>query len=176
MSYSALPDLTLESFRRNARVNQFLLEALTPEDFALSDGQGGWTIERHLRHMAGFRVGWLWNLSRDHAMPLLDETQKDEDGDPMWRWQNSPPTELGAAFTAGDEAALTAVQAHLTSGEPFNDAWNEGAYRSHPAHFLQHIIVHDSHHRGQVLSLLRLGGHSKEDMDRLDDHWAIWRE
>ena len=51
-------DFLLESFRRNARVNQAVLAALTPEDFALSDGRGGWTIERHLRHLAGFRVGW----------------------------------------------------------------------------------------------------------------------
>jgi len=169
-------DLLLESFRRNARVNEVLLSALTPGDFALSDGRGGWTVERHLRHMAGFRVGWLCNLSREYAAPLLDHTKKDTDGDPQWRWQDSPPAELGAAFAAGDEAAVAAVQAHLASGEPFADPWKEGAYTSNPAHFLQHTIVHDSHHRGQILSLLRQGGRTQEQMDKLDDHWAIWRE
>ncbi|MFC4640440.1 DinB family protein [Deinococcus hohokamensis] len=169
-------DLLLESFRRNARVNAALLSALTPTDFELSDGRGGWTVERHLRHMAGFRVGWLWNLARDYADPLLDHTQKDADGDPQWRWQNSPPAELGEAFAAGDDAAVKAVQAHLASGEPFADPWKEGAYASNPAHFLQHTIVHDSHHRGQVMSLLRLGGRTPEEMDALDNHWAIWRE
>ncbi|WP_104989665.1 DinB family protein [Deinococcus sp. NW-56] len=169
-------DLLLESFRRNGRVNEALLNALVPADFDLSDGRGGWTIGRHLRHMAGFRVGWLHNLSREHAAPLLDPTQQDADGDPQWRWHDSPPTELAAAFAAGDEAAVTAVQAHLASGEPFADPWNEGGYRSHPAHFLQHTIVHDSHHRGQIMALLRLGGRTKEQMDALDEHWAIWRE
>lgn len=173
-----MTDLPLlhESFRRNARVNQTLLSALSPADFALSDGQGGWTVERHLRHMAGFRVGWLWNLSREYAMPLLDHTKTDADGDPQWRWQDSPPADLGAAFAAGDEAALGAVQAHLESGEPFADPHGEGAYRANPAHFLQHTIVHDSHHRGQIMALLRQGGHTPEQMERLDDHWAIWRE
>ncbi|WP_102125253.1 DinB family protein [Deinococcus planocerae] len=170
------PTLLLESFRRNGRVNGMLLSALTPADFDLSDGQGGWTVERHLRHMAGFRVGWLWNLSREHAGPLLDPTQKDADGDPLWRWQNSPPSELAAAFAAGDEAALEAVRSHLASGEPFADPWQEGAYRSNPAHFLQHTIVHDAHHRGQVMALLRLGGRTPEGMEALDEHWAIWRE
>lgn len=169
-------DLLLESFRRNGRVNAFLLGALSGDDFDLSDGRGGWTVERHLRHMAGFRVGWLWNLSREHAEPLLDHSRQDADGDPMWRWQECPPSELGEALTAGDEAAIKAVQAHLASGEPFADSWNEGAYQSNPAHFLQHTIVHDSHHRGQIMSLLRLGGHSKEQMDALENHWAIWRE
>ncbi|MDV6373124.1 DinB family protein [Deinococcus arenicola] len=173
-----MTDLTLlhESFARNGRVNTFLLEALADAEFGLSDGQGGWTVEKHLRHMAGFRVGWLWNLSRVHAGPLLDLTQKDEDGDPQWRWHNCPPGELAEAFKAGDEAALKAVQAALTENRAFEDPWKEGAYASNPAHFLQHTIVHDSHHRGQVLALLRLGGRTPEDMDALDNHWAIWRE
>ena len=166
----------LESFHLNARVNRALLDALTPTDFDLNDRQGGWTVERHLRHMASFRVGWLWNLSREHAQPLLDPTLKDADGDPQWRWQDCAPAELAAAFTAGDEAAVKAVEAHMTSGEPFDDPWNEGAYQSHPAHFLQHTIVHDSHHRGQIMGLLRQGGRTAEEMDTLDNHWAIWRE
>lgn len=173
-----MTDLTLllEAFRRNGRVNQFLLDALGDADYELSDGRGGWTVGRHLRHMAGFRVGWLWNLSREHAAPLLDPTRKDADGDPLWRWQDSPPGELAAAFTAGDEAAVEAVQDALASGQPFADPYSEGAYRSNPAHFLQHTIVHDSHHRGQIMALLRMGGRTPEQMDALDEHWAIWRE
>lgn len=173
-----MTDLSLlhESFRRNGRVNDFLLNALTDADFKFSDGQGGWTVEKHLRHMAGFRVGWLWNLSRAHAEPLLDLTRKDEDGDPLWRWQDSPPDELTAAFRAGDDAALKAVQAALDEHRSFEDPHGEGAYASNPAHFLQHTIVHDSHHRGQVMALLRLGGRTAEDMDTLDNHWAIWRK
>ena len=77
---------------------------------------------------------------------------------------------------AGDEAALAAVRAHLASGEPFADPWQEGAYRSSPAHFLQHTIVHDAHHRGQVMALLRLGGRTPDGMEALDEHWAIWRQ
>ena len=33
--------LLLEAFRRNARVNDTLIAALTPEEFALTDGRGG---------------------------------------------------------------------------------------------------------------------------------------
>lgn len=53
----------------------------------------------------------------------------------------------------------------------------EGAYKSHPAHFLQHIIVHDAHHRGQIFSLLRQGGWAREQLGTLDDAtWPIWNE
>lgn len=159
--------LLLESFKRNARVNQFLLGQLTPEDLALSDGRGGWTLGHHLEHLANFRLGWLSAMSPAHAEGLSQLNSGDEQRDLQG---------LGQALIAGDEAALTAVKAHLESGEPFADPWNEGTYASNPAHFLQHTIVHDSHHRGQIMALLRLNGHSKEQMDQLEEHWAIWRE
>ena len=71
---------------------------------------------------------------------------------------------------------MKAVQAHLQSGEPFADPWHEGAYQSSPAHLLQYTIVHDSHHRGQIMALLRQGGRTPEQMNVLDGHWGIWRE
>jgi len=74
MPDTAVPDLMLEAFRRNARVNAALLSALTPDDYALSDGRGGWTVARHLSHIAAFRGGWLLNISPAHAEPLTGMT------------------------------------------------------------------------------------------------------
>ncbi|WP_339093967.1 DinB family protein [Deinococcus sp. VB343] len=165
-------DLLLESFVRNARVNEFLLGHLTEADLPLSDGHGGMTVGQHLSHIASFRGGWLAAISPEHAAAtgaLAGEK-------PIWEWQTDDLKALREMFTVGDRSALEAVMAHLQSGEPFADPWKEGAYGSNPAHFLQHTIVHDSHHRGQIMSLLRINGRSKEQMDELDAHWAIWRE
>ncbi|GAA3997899.1 DinB family protein [Deinococcus rubellus] len=164
-----MTELTLlhESFRRNGRVNDFLLDAITEADLALSDGRGGWTVGHHLTHMAGFRQGWLSNISPEHAEGLPTMTRGTELRDTQ---------ELAAAFKAGDEAALKAVHAALDEGRSFPDPWEEGTYQSSPAHFLQHTIVHDSHHRGQIMGLLRAGGHTAEEMNALDNHWAIWRK
>lgn len=160
--------LPTESFRRNARVNEALLAALTPPDLALGDGRGGWTVGEHLGHLAGFRLGWLSEISPPHTeeLPHLGHA----DGQSVWH-ATGTLEEIGAALRAGDRAAMDAVQAALGENRSFI-----GAYSSHPAHFLQHIIVHDSHHRGQVMTLLRQGGRTPEQMDALDDHWAIWRE
>ena len=168
-----IPDLLLESFHRNGRVNQALLAALTPADLSLSDGRGGWTVGQHLGHLAYFRPGWLSLISPADAQGLPEVVSGD--------WQHFElsadlPT-LAGAFRLGDEAALRAVQTALEEGRTFPDPHGEGTYQAHPAHFLQHIIVHDSHHRGQVMGLLRQGGRSAEDMDQLDSPlWAIWRE
>lgn len=169
-----LPDLLLEAYRRNGRVNAALLSALTPADFDLSDGRGGWTVGQHLGHLALFRVGWLGLISPADAQGLPEVVEGD--------WQNfalteRDPARLAEAFRLGDEAALRAVQLAVAEGRTFPDPYGEGTYQAHPAHFLQHIIVHDSHHRGQVMSLLRQGGRSAEQMEQLaSPMWAIWRE
>lgn len=168
-----IPELLLESFHRNARVNDTLLSALNPADLDLADGQGGWNVGQHLGHLADFRHGWLSLISPAQAEGLPTATKGD--------WQRFELAErdlskLAEVFRQGDEAAISAVTAQLASGKPFPDPYDEGTYPSNPAHFLQHIIIHDSHHRGQVMSLLRRSGRSKEQLSALDEHWSIWRE
>jgi len=162
---SELDALLSESFARNGRVNAALLAALTPGDLALKDGSEGNSVGELLAHLAGFRRGWLENISPPHAEGL---TKVDDDAD---------TAALGAAFSAGDAAALKAVQDALREGRIFDDPWKEGAYASNPAHFLQHTIVHDSHHRGQITTLLRRSGWTKERLEALEEAtWPVWRE
>ncbi|WP_407539600.1 DinB family protein [Deinococcus radiomollis] len=162
---SGLPALLAESFARNGRVNAALLAALSPADLSLEDGPEGNSIDELLAHMAGFRRGWLENISPPHAEGL---SKVNDDAD---------AAALGNAFSAGDAAALKAVQDALAEGRAFADPWKEGAYASNPAHFLQHTIVHDSHHRGQIASLLRRSGWPKERLEQLEEAtWPIWRE
>lgn len=167
-------DLLLETFHRNARVNGFLLGHLTTEDFSLSDGKGGDTVLQLLSHMASSRGGWLleMGLSPEHALEL----KKLAGHVSLWEWQASDPAEVQAMLAAGDRAVVNAVQTHVRAGEPFADPYAATAFPSNPAHFLLYIVIHDSHHRGQIMSLLRINGRSKEQMDELDAHWAIWRE
>lgn len=165
------PELTLllESFNRNAHVNEVILDTLAEADLALGDGQGGWNVGQHLGHLAEFRYGWLSFISPPHAKDIPSVLEGDAQN-PQMTTQNL--AEIKQAFTAGDAAALGAVTSALDENRSF-----EGAYKSHPAHFLQHIIVHDSHHRGQILSLLRRGGWTREQLNALDDAtWTFWNE
>ena len=160
-----VPPLLLEAFARGGRVNAALLAALSPADLALSDGHGGPTVAGLLAHMAGFRRGWLMNISPPHAEGLSEV----DDAADLETLRN--------AFTAGDAAALKAVQDALAQGRAFADPWKEGAYASHPAHFLQHALVHDAHHRGQIFTLLRQHGRTEEQMDEVEEKvWPVWRE
>ena len=161
---SAVPELLLESFARSGRVNATLLDALSAADLALEDSPEGNSVGELLAHMAGFRRGWLENISPPHAEGL---SKVADDAD---------PETLRAAFVSGDAAALKAVQDAFAEGRAFDDPWKEGAYQSNPAHFLQHTIVHDSHHRGQIATLLRQRGWTKERLEALEEAtWPVWR-
>ena len=164
-----MTDLTLlhESLRRNGRVNGILLSALTEPDLHLCDGRGGFTLGQLLGHMAGFRVGWLSEISPVPAEVLSKVLNKQD----VWLWQPRDSQEVADAFHGGDELAVRAVQDALAEGRSL------GSYKSHPAHFLQQIIVHDAHHRGQIMTLLRQGGRTPEQMAALEGAtWAIWHE
>lgn len=167
MSVPAELQLIFEAFDRNARVTRALLATLSMEDLDHSDGVGGYSVGQHLADIVDFRPGWLSRVSPAHA-----ETVPDVTGDtPNWLTIGSI-AELQAAFYAGDEAIKEAVLDAVREGRSF-----EKAYRSHPAQFMVHTIVHDSHHRGQIVALLRQAGRPADVRKELEDStWAIWRE
>lgn len=162
---TGIPALLLESFGRNGRVNVALLDYLSDADLTISDGQGGMSVVELLAHMAGFRKDWLSEISPTHAATLNVELEND-----MLTIRDL--SELRQALSEGDAAVLASIRSALRDNRKF-----EGAYESNPAHFMQHALVHDSHHRGQIMTLLRQGGHSAEQMAALNRAtWPIWRE
>ncbi len=168
MSIPAELTLVLESFDRNGRVNRALLSTLTMEDLTYGDNAGGYNIGQHLADLIGFRPDWLSHVSPPHAEGLPDVI---DGASPTWLGVGSID-ELKAAFDAGDAALREAVTSAVRDGRSF-----ERVYESNPAHLLQHCIVHDSHHRGQVLALLRQAGRPEEARKELEGStWSIWRE
>ncbi|HEX7004585.1 MAG TPA: DinB family protein [Trueperaceae bacterium] len=162
-------DFVLEAFDRNGRVNRATLATLKMDDLGHDDGAGGYTVGQHLADMAEFRYGWLTKVSPQHA----ESVPSVADGDQSSFWLTiTSIEELQRAFDAGDAAVRAAVTSAVDEGRKFT-----GAYESHPVHFLEHTIVHDSHHRGQILALLRRAGRPTEERMELESKsWSIWRE
>ena len=162
-------DLILASFDRNSRVNRAMLDAITFDELDITDGRGGRTLGELLGELAEFRYGWLMAVSPAHAEGIPSVVEGDE---AAYEVTAQSMEEFAEAFDRGDAAARRAVLEAVAEGRSFGRA-----YGSHPAHFLQHILVHDAHHRGQIMTLLRQGGRTSEQMDALDRAtWPIWRE
>ncbi|HET8985119.1 MAG TPA: DinB family protein [Trueperaceae bacterium] len=167
MTIPAELTIVFESFDRNARVNRATLATLSMDDLTYGDGVGGFNIGQHLADIVNFRPDWLKRVSPEHAARVTDVT----DGSDTWLKVKSI-AELQAAFDEGDAAMRDAVLDAVRESRSF-----KGVYETHPAHLMQHCIVHDSHHRGQILALLRQAGRSPEERERLESaSWPIWRE
>lgn len=166
----ALPEelrLVFEAFDRNAAVNRATLATLDMQTLNHSDGVGGYCVGQHLADIVSFRRDKIETVAPAYAERIPDVTDVNA---PTWLAVASI-AELGAAFDAGDAAIRTAVLEAVEAGRRF-----EALYASHPAHLLVHCIVHDAHHRGQILALLRQAGRSADDRNRLEDEsWSVWR-
>lgn len=161
--------LLLEAFRRNARVNEALLDMLSPSDLSFSDGQGGMSIGEHLEHLIGGRKLYLNRVGSRHATDITTTTN--EGDHPHWTLTLSL-SQMRAAFVQGDQAIIQAVQDAVKGEETF-----QRYFASHPAHLLTLMLVHDAGHRAQLTTLLRQNGGTEEDLDALAaDIWPVWRE
>ncbi len=159
--------LVFEAFDRNAEVNRATLATLDMPSLNHADGVGGYNVGQHLADIVSFRREKVEAVAPAHAERVPDVT----DGNaPTWLAVASIE-ELRAAFDAGDAAMRDAVLEAVVEGRRF-----EGTYESHPAHLIVHCIVHDAHHRGQILALLRQAGRSADERNRLEDEtWSVWR-
>lgn len=162
-------DPILLAFERNTRVNAAMLAGIADEDLTFAAG-GGWSICKHLCHLASFRLGWLSVISPERAGELKPIIEFGEEGD--FTVLVSHVDEISDAIRLADEVALDVVNLAVAEGRIFDQV-----YRSHPTDFLMHILVHDAHHRGQVMSLLRQSGRTRAEMERLEEaSWPVWRE
>jgi uncharacterized damage-inducible protein DinB len=164
-----VPPSLLEAFARNGEVNAALLAALDDDDLHVSDDRGGRSIGVQLGHLAESRWYWLSRIAPAHAEGIPSVIEGDEAD---LRLTATSVAEIAAALSAGDAAALAAVREAVGAGRSF-----VGAYESDPTMCLLHTIVHDAHHRGQVVNLLRSRGRRDEaELEALDGAiWPIWR-
>lgn len=160
--------LVVEAFDRNARVNRAVLATLDMALLDVEDGVGGFSIGQHLADVVSFRRSWLSKVAPEYAQRVPDPIDMHA---PTWLAATSI-AELQASFDAGDAAVREAVVDAVAAGRRF-----EAAYVSHPAQLMVHCIVHDAHHRGQIMALLRQAGRSEVERERLEEAtWPIWRE
>ncbi|BDC51351.1 damage-inducible protein DinB [Bryobacterales bacterium F-183] len=160
-----LDPLLLEWFRRNATANANLLQLLTPADFSLPFNPGSRTIGDLLAHMVFSRTGWLRQISPPHAEGIPQVSELGWQGGPLLVHSTA---EFAQALQLADAAALAAVQDALADRRLF-----PREFHSHPAHFLQLMIIHDASHRSQILAALRLAANrTPEQTQALED--AVW--
>jgi uncharacterized damage-inducible protein DinB len=153
-----------EAWQANIRVNGVLLEHLTPEMLDARTPGGGYTVAQHLAHMTQVIKYWGWQ--RDASFDDLPDLYYDYE----------PETQDFKAETdlARVQAAMTQTWAKALEAPDAADSPGEALEVAHPTKdaYLIHMMVHDAHHRGQILLALKTAGHSLPDEDAM---WGPWR-
>ncbi len=137
-----------------------MLDACTPG--------GGYTAAQHLSHLVGSVKYWGSKLDDAHlgGLPDLTVHKNPSENDPDAFVPETDLKRIRAVFVETAEAARDAVK---NAPEGFT---GELPHASTDA-FLIHMMVHDAHHRGQLLLALKTSGYALPDED---SRWTPWKE
>jgi len=158
----AVSQSVLECWQANNQVNENLLQHLSQEMLDAQTPGGGMTVAGHLAEISGTVEYWVSHLAPGQLRKTTRLYRITEDDEFV------PETDLEkfrAHFREGRDAALEAAQA-VPAGET-----GDAPHLSADA-VLLHMIVHDSHHRGQLLLALKVNGHSLPSEEAM---WLPWR-
>jgi uncharacterized damage-inducible protein DinB len=137
-----MSDPLVEAWQINARINAYLLQALTPSALRAVAASGGRTVGEALAHLHNVRLMWLKAAAPD----LLAGLDKIEKGG------NNSAAELVKALNASTAAVTALVTRALAS-----DGKVKG-FKPHVHAFVGYLVSHESHHRGQIALALKQSG------------------
>ena len=149
-----------EAWQANTRINRTLLEHLTPEMVTAQTPGGGFTVAQHIaefvstpKHFgtrfAEAKLEPLPNLYEDNDEAFIAETD-------LTRIRNVARQTADAVLEAAETAEGKGDLPHTSL-----DA------------YLIHMMVHDAHHRGQILLALKTNGHPLPDDSVM---WGPWKD
>ena len=158
-----MADDVAEAWRANTRVNRELLNHLTEEMLGAQTPGGGYSVAQHLAHMT--EVMKSWGSKLDEQLDELPDLYSDYDAAADTFVAEENLERIRDTMTKTEEALLRAVQEKPEGEKGTLPHTSTGA-------FLIHMMVHDAHHRGQILLALKTSEHPLPDEDRL---WGPWR-
>jgi uncharacterized damage-inducible protein DinB len=147
-----------EAWHINEGMNKVLLEYLTPEMLTVQTPSKDWTVAGYLAHLAVSKKWWGKHLNEEHGAHLPSLYTETEGG-----WIAS--TDLSQIKDVFEQTSKTIL-------ETVENATDKGKlpYPSIDVYLIQQMI-HDGHHRGQVLLALRSAGYTPPNDD---DFWGGW--
>jgi uncharacterized damage-inducible protein DinB len=148
----------IEAWHINEGMNKILLEYLTPEMLEVQTPSKDWSVAGYLSHLAVSKKWWGSHLGEDQVANLPNLYQET----------------AGNIVAEKNLARIKDVfeQTSKTILEIAENATDKGKlpYPSIDVYLIQQMI-HDGHHRGQILLLLKSAGFTPPNDD---DFWGGW--
>ena len=142
----------------NNKVNHVFLQHLTPEMLSAQTPAGGYTIAQHLADMANASKYWashskneaikaIGNLYGENAEEFIAEMDLER---------------IRSVFQETTDVILNELK----------DADATNLVHKSIESYMIHMLVHDAHHRGQILVTLKAVGYSIPEEDAV---WMPWK-
>jgi len=147
-----------DAWLANNKVNTVLLEHLTPEMLLVQTPAGGYTIAQHLADMANAPKYWA-SKTGNEAIAALGNLY-DENTEEF-----IPEMNLERIRQVFQDTSKVIAR------ELDNDDGSKLVHKSIESYMI-HMLVHDAHHRGQILVTLKVAGFSIPDEDAV---WMPWK-
>ena len=130
----------LSAYGASARINQYLVERLTPAIWRAPPPGGKRTIAALVAHLHNCGLRYLERTDPRGVPGELDRARV-------------TPSQAARALGAKGRAVVRIVGTALAEGRGLS------GYPHSAAQYLAYYMVHDAHHRGQIVQLARQLGH-----------------
>lgn len=157
------------AWQANLKVNQTLVDHLNLEMLNARTPGGGYSVAQHLAHIVGTTKYWGSQLDSERLgkLPNLFTFREDMDEEDLEAFVTE--TDLVRIHDVLSQTAAAAQDATANAPEGHT---GELPHSSADA-FLIHMLVHDAHHRGQILLALKMSEYPLPDEGSM---WMPWKE
>lgn len=162
-------DAVQTAWQANLRVNEVLLGHLTPEMLDARTPGGGYSVAQHLAHLVGTTQYWGWLRDKARFEALPDPVLEHDEAKGVFVVETDL-AKLTDSYRQTQAAALDVAEAEAEGTALPPGKWESP--HATPDAFLIHMMVHDAHHRGQILLALKTSGYPLPDEDAM---WGPWR-
>ena len=152
-----------DAWHENLRVTLALLDHLDTKSLQAKTPGGGYTVAQHLAHITASTKFWGMDMDEQGLSSLPNLFPEDADDDDLDFEAELDLRVIREVITDTSDRVIESCEAASSKGHLPHTSLDA---------YLIHMMVHNAHHRGQIMLALKTAGHELPDDEKI---WGPWR-